>query len=174
MLGAGYVEYIHDELLAVFWPSSKQGATAGIRDRTLIESAVARPFSSAFGEDIYPTVLKKGIALFHSLVSNHAFVDGNKRTAVTAFDHFLLANDFVLGIPNSTMYEIATNTACYRERNVSHAAALEEIENLTTTLIAPLARLKAELAGIDALEGSFESTTALRNWIRKHPLNRLV
>jgi len=72
------------------------------------------------------------------------------------------------------MYEIATNTACYRERNVSHAAALEEIENLTTTLIAPLARLKAELAGIDALEGSFESTTALRNWIRKHPLNRLV
>ena len=111
MLGAQYVEYIHDELLEVFWPSSEKTATEGVRDRTLIESAVARPFQSGFGQDIYPTIIEKGVALFHSLISNHAFVDGNKRTAVTAFEHFLLANGFVLGIPNSIMYEIATNTA---------------------------------------------------------------
>jgi len=43
---------------------------------------------------------EKGVALFHSLVANHAFIDGNKRTAVTALDHFLLANGFVLGVPN--------------------------------------------------------------------------
>jgi death-on-curing protein len=92
MLGAPYVEYIHDELLEVFWPSSENVATGGVRDRTLIESAVGRPFQSAFGQDIYPTVIEKGVALFHSLVANHAFVDGNKRTAVTALDHFLLAN----------------------------------------------------------------------------------
>jgi len=104
MLGAGYVEYIHDELLAVFWPSSKQGATAGIRDRTLIESAVARPFSSAFGEDIYPTVLKKGIALFHSLVSNHAFVDGNKRTALIVSEGFLRFNGLKVVAPPEEKY----------------------------------------------------------------------
>ena len=59
MLGAPYVEYIHDELLEVFWPSSEKMATEGVRDRTLVESAVGRPFQSAFGQDIYPTVVAK-------------------------------------------------------------------------------------------------------------------
>ena len=127
MLGAQYVEYIHDELLEVFWPSSDKVATKGVRDGALIESAVGRPFQSAFGQDIYPTTIEKGVALFHALIANHAFVDGNKRTAVTALDHFLLANGFVLGIPNSAMYELATNTASYRERKVSHEDSLVEI-----------------------------------------------
>jgi death-on-curing family protein len=174
MLGAQYVEYIHDELLDVFWPSSEKAATEGVRDRTLIESAVARPFQSGFGQDIYPTILEKGVALFHSLITNHAFVDGNKRTAVTAFDHFLLANGFVLGIPNSAMYEIATSTACYRERNLSHEDSFAAIVNATSSLITPIGGFKSDLAGIAALKGSFQATMKLRSWIRKHPLNRLV
>jgi death-on-curing protein len=174
MLGAPYVEYIHDELLEVFWPSSEKAATEGVRDRTLIESAVARPFQSAFGQDIYPTVIEKAAALFHSLISNHGFVDGNKRTAVTAFDHFLLANGFVLGIPDLAMYEIAKNTACYRERGQSHDESLAEIVNATADLVTPISSFKNELAGIAALEGSFQATIRLRSWIRKHPLNSLV
>ena len=174
MLGAPYVEYIHDELLEVFWPSSEKVATEGVRDRTLIESAIGRPFQSAFGQDIYPTIIEKGVALFHSLVANHAFVDGNKRTAVTALDHFLLANGFVLGIPNSAMYEMATETACYRERNISHEDSLAAIVNAITNLTTPIATFKSDLAGIDALEGSYQATMKLRSWIRKHPLNRLV
>jgi death-on-curing protein len=174
MLGAQYVEYIHDELLEVFWPSAENVGSEGIRDRALIESAVARPFQSAFGQDIYPTIIEKAVALFHSLIANHAFVDGNKRTAVTAFDHFLLANGFVLGIPNSAMYEIATNTACYRERNFSHEDSFAAIVNATTGLITPIARFKSELSGIAALEGSFQATMKLRSWIRKHRHNRFV
>jgi death on curing protein len=174
MLGAQYVEYIHDELLEVFWPSSEKTATEGVRDRTLIESAVARPFQSAFGQDMYPTVIEKAAALFHSLISNHAFVDGNKRTAVTAFDHFLLANGLVLGIPDSAMYEIAKNTACYREHGQSHDESLAEIVNATADLVTPISSFKDELAGIAALEGSFQATIRLRSWIRKHPLNSLV
>jgi death-on-curing protein len=174
MLGAPYVEYIHDELLEVFWPSSEKVATEGVRDRRLIESAVGRPFQSAFGEDIYPTATEKGVALFHSLVANHAFVDGNKRTAVTALDHFLLANGFVLGIPNSAMYELATQTACYRERKVSHEDSLSAIVNAIADLITPIAIFKNDLAGVNALEGSYLATMKLRSWIRKHPLNRLV
>src|ERR1700687_914940 len=117
--------------LAVFWPSTEKVASEGLRDRALLESAVARPFQSAFGSDIYPTVLEKAAALFHVLIANHAFVDGNKRTAVTAFDHFLLANGLVLGIPNSTMYDLATQTASYRERQLSHDDAMATVISAT-------------------------------------------
>jgi death on curing protein len=136
------VEYIHDELLEVFWPSSENVATEGVRDRTLVESAVGRPFQSAFSQDIYPTIIEKGVALFHSLVGNHVFFDGNKRTAVTAFDHFLLANGFVLGAPNTEMYTLATKTASYRARNLSHEDSLEEIRSTIEYLITPISAFR--------------------------------
>ena len=52
-----------------------------VRDLGLIDSAVARPRSSAFGEDAYPTIELKAAALLHSLAANHGLVDGNKRLA---------------------------------------------------------------------------------------------
>jgi death-on-curing protein len=58
------------------------GGEPALRDHHVLESAAARPMASAFGEDAYPTLLEKAAALFHSLVLNHPFVDGNKRTAV--------------------------------------------------------------------------------------------
>ncbi len=64
----------------------------GLRDRNLLESAAARPQASAFGEDAYPTLTEKAAALMHSLVLNHAFVDGNKRTATIALLVFLRLN----------------------------------------------------------------------------------
>jgi death on curing protein len=50
-----------------------------VRDVGLLDSAVARPRSSAFGEDAYPTINLKAAALLQSLVNNHALVDGNRR-----------------------------------------------------------------------------------------------
>lgn len=174
MLGASYVEYIHDELLDVFWPSSGKGAARGLRDRALLESAVARPFHSAFGQDAYPTVLDKGIALFHSLISNHPFADGNKRTAVTAFDHFLLANGLVLGVPNEDMYSLAKEIASYRAHHRSDEGSLESIASTVADLISPLSTFKRELEGIPALQGTFQATNNLRSWIRRHRFNRLI
>lgn len=52
-----------------------------IRDFGLLDSAVGRPRSGAFGEDFYPTLELKAAALLHSLLKNHALVDGNKRLA---------------------------------------------------------------------------------------------
>ncbi len=52
-----------------------------IRDLGLLDSAVSRPRSGAFSEDFYPTLELKAAALLHSLVKNHALVDGNKRLA---------------------------------------------------------------------------------------------
>jgi death on curing protein len=55
-----------------------------LRDRALLESAVARPASSFTGELAYPTEHDQAAALLHSLARNHAFLDGNKRTALLA------------------------------------------------------------------------------------------
>jgi death-on-curing protein len=63
-----------------------------VRDIGLLDSAVARPRSSAFGKDAYPTPALKAAALIHSLARNHALVDGNKRLAWTATQQFLVLN----------------------------------------------------------------------------------
>lgn len=52
-----------------------------VRDVGLLDSALNRPGSSAFGEDAYPTIALKAAALLHSVAKNHALVDGNKRLA---------------------------------------------------------------------------------------------
>lgn len=65
------------------------GGQPALRERGLLESAVARPQMSVFGQDAYPTLVEKAAALLHSLVLNHPFVDGNKRTATLAMILFL-------------------------------------------------------------------------------------
>lgn len=81
---------IHDDMV------ERYGGSHGIRDLGLIQSAIARPQASFSGEDLYPTVLDKAAALFHSLIFNHAFVDGNKRTSMTATARFLYINGYEL------------------------------------------------------------------------------
>ncbi len=70
------------------------GGEPRLRDRGLLESAIARPMASAFGEDAYPTIFQKAAALLDSLSRNHPFVDGNKRTAAVATILFLEQNGF--------------------------------------------------------------------------------
>jgi len=68
-----------------------------LRDAGLLASAVGRPAQTAFGADAYPDLETKVAALFESLVCYHAFVDGNKRTAVVAAIQMLWRNglDFI-------------------------------------------------------------------------------
>lgn len=66
------------------------GAT--VRDVGLLAAAASRPRASAFGEDAYRTFAEKAAALMHSLVRNHALVDGNKRLAWAATRVFCLMN----------------------------------------------------------------------------------
>lgn len=68
------------------------GEHIGVKDSGLLESAVLRPQSSAFGEDAYPTISEKAVALFESLGQNHPFHNANKRTAFTALVIFLRYN----------------------------------------------------------------------------------
>lgn len=68
------------------------GPDAVVRDHGLLESALARPRASVFGEDAYPDLHVKAAALLQSLARNHALVDGNKRLAWTACRTFLAIN----------------------------------------------------------------------------------
>ena len=64
--------------------TAKTGGSDGLRDRGLLESAVYSAGSSFGGREVYPTVPEKAARLMYALVSNHAFVDGNKRIGVLA------------------------------------------------------------------------------------------
>ncbi len=64
-----------------------------VRDAGLLAAAAARPQVTVFGDDAYPTFEGKAAALLHSLVRNHALVDGNKRLAWSAARIFCLLND---------------------------------------------------------------------------------
>jgi death-on-curing protein len=63
-----------------------------VRDAGLLASAAARPATTVFGEDAYPTFADKAAALMHSLARNRALVDGNKRLAWSATRGFCLLN----------------------------------------------------------------------------------
>ena len=72
------------------------GGGSGIRDIGLIESAVARPQASFDGQDLYKNIFDKAAALLQSLLKNHAFIDGNKRTALSSAGIFLKLNGYIL------------------------------------------------------------------------------
>jgi death-on-curing protein len=65
-----------------------------VLDLGLLEAALAQPRMSFSGEELYPTIVEKAAALGHSLIQNHPFVDGNKRTGHAAMEVFLIPNGF--------------------------------------------------------------------------------
>jgi death-on-curing protein len=72
----------------------QSGGFAGIHSVGALESALAQPRMTFGGEDLYPTIAEKAAALGFSLISNHPFVDGNKRTGHAAMEVFLFLNGY--------------------------------------------------------------------------------
>ena len=70
------------------------GGKQGVRDFLLFHSAIHRPQASFSGQDLYPRLFDKASALTHSLLLNHPFLDGNKRTALVVCERFLYINGF--------------------------------------------------------------------------------
>ena len=88
------------------------GDPAPIRDIGLLGSAVARPQTTAFGEDAYPDIWTKAAALLHSIVKNHALVDGNKRLGWLATAVFLEINGVEISrAGNDDVYELVIDAA---------------------------------------------------------------
>ena len=77
-----------------------------VRDVGLLDSACARPRSSAFGQDAYPSLELKAAALLHSLARNHALVDGNKRLAWLATVVFLDLNGHEVTAPDDEAFHL--------------------------------------------------------------------
>lgn len=84
----------------------------GVRDATLLRSAVGEPSQGAFGADLYPEVQDKAAALFRGIARNHAFVDGNKRTALISTDVFLRSNGMGLKIDSEELVTTTLAVAC--------------------------------------------------------------
>lgn len=74
-------------------------------------SAILRPQTTVGGQDAYPDIHTKAAALFHSIARNHAFLDGNKRTAVIAVDVFYRLNGHTLSSPPEGDIALAVDTA---------------------------------------------------------------
>ena len=72
--------------------TEKTGGDNNIRELGLLESALSAPFATFGGEELYPSLEEKAARLCHSLITNHAFVDGNKRIAMFLMLVFLRVN----------------------------------------------------------------------------------
>lgn len=84
------VLFVHDQVV------KRTGGSFGVRDIGLVESAVYRPQATFDGQDLYETLFDKAAALLQSLLKNHPFVDGNKRTALSSAGIFLVKNSYKL------------------------------------------------------------------------------
>jgi death on curing protein len=171
-LGAEFIEFIHDDLVSVLWPGTEPVGPDEQRSTELIESAVGRPFQSAFGADAYPALLEKAVALFHSLIANHPFLNGNKRTAVIAFDIFLMANGYFLFLSDSAMYTIAQRTASYKQLGLTHDQILKEIRDVTGRNIVTLEEI-SQVAEPAVKEILLSGWRVMRS-LRRDPRNRIL
>ena len=121
-LTVGEVLYIHFQAIDHF------GGLHGVRDIGGLESAVARPQSSVFGNDAYPTLIEKASAMLHSLILNHPFYDGNKRTAFAAVGLFLHLNGISI---TGEHREIEDFVVCTAERHLSVETIADWFSNHT-------------------------------------------
>ena len=91
--------------------AEETGGSFGIRDEGLLESALESAFSGFGGQAFYPTVEEKGARLGYTLISNHAFVDGNKRIGVLIMLTFLEAGGIRLECSDEELVHIGLSVA---------------------------------------------------------------
>lgn len=94
------VLYLYQQII------QQSGGTIGLRDEGVLESAVYRPQASCGGQDLYPDLFSKAAALGHSIISNHPFVDGNKRVGFEAMRLLLRLNGYDLHASLEAKYDV--------------------------------------------------------------------
>ena len=87
------------------------GGSVGVRDEGLLESALENCFATFDGVELYPSKEEKGANLGFSLISNHAFVDGNKRIGVYIMLSFLEINGIHLDATNEDVIKLGLSVA---------------------------------------------------------------
>lgn len=86
VLSKEQVIHLHEELII------ETGGSPGLKDEGMLESALAAPFQTFDGQELFPSIYQKAARLGYGLVSNHAFIDGNKRIGAHVMLVFLALN----------------------------------------------------------------------------------
>jgi death-on-curing protein len=114
-----------DEVLVIYeGVMQRSGGAIGIRDLGALESAVAQPRMAFGGADLYPSLSEKATALGFSLIQNHPFVDGNKRTGHAATEVFLILNGYEIHATEDEQYDAIMAVAAGQMKRETFAAWL--------------------------------------------------
>ncbi|MBU3677085.1 MAG: type II toxin-antitoxin system death-on-curing family toxin [Chitinophagaceae bacterium] len=105
MIDVHEVLVIHETLIKEF------GGVSGVRDNALLISALERPYAGLSDTEFYPTIYEKAGALIESIVKNHPFIDGNKRTGYVMMRLLLLENGYEIEASQDEKYEFVINIA---------------------------------------------------------------
>lgn len=105
MIDISEVLTLHKSLIDNF------GGSHGVRDSSSLESALNRPFQTFDGTDLYPSIYEKAAALVESILINHPFVDGNKRTGYGLMRIYLALYGVELSASIDNRYELIINIA---------------------------------------------------------------
>ncbi|WP_421875976.1 type II toxin-antitoxin system death-on-curing family toxin [Marinoscillum sp.] len=100
MISKKEVLAIHSILIEQF------GGSNGVRDQGLLESAIERPFQTFDGKELYPDSTEKAAAILESIVKNHPFIDGNKRTGYVLARLLLMNNNRDIEATEDQKYEL--------------------------------------------------------------------
>ena len=99
------VIFLHSSLIEA------TGGTDGVRDIGLLESALEAPFQTFDRKDLYPALIQKAARLGQSLISNHPFVDGNKRIGIHTMLVFLAANGVEIECTQKELIDVGLSLA---------------------------------------------------------------
>lgn len=105
VLSKEQVLFLHSQLIA------ETGGLDGVRDDSLLDSALNAPFQSFGGMDVFPSVQQKAARLGYGLVKNHAFLDGNKRIGAHVMLVFLALNRIELRYTQKELSDIILQVA---------------------------------------------------------------
>jgi death-on-curing protein len=116
MINIHQVKHIHSVLI------EEHGGGDGIRDLGALESAIARPYATFAEADLYPLAIDKASAILESILINHPFVDGNKRTGYVLARLILLENGLDIYANEHDKYTmvIAVSTGDFRFEEIKH------------------------------------------------------
>lgn len=94
-------------MVEMFFYSNRSGSSYGLRDSTLLASAVGRPQQTFDGQDLYPDLAAKAAALTQSLILNHPFLDANKRTGILSGCIFMTYHGHDIVVDETSLYATA-------------------------------------------------------------------
>ncbi len=123
-LTAEQVLFIHSRIIA------ETGGVHGVRDIGLLQSAVARSRATFGDHELYPDIFSKAAALMESLARNHPFLDGNKRTAITATSVFLGMNNVRMEASQKELVRFSLDMAVGK---LSNTEAVKWLKHHSTT-----------------------------------------